>query len=113
MIFSSIAAVRLAASGFRTNQGVETSHANPNRLNQWYQTAWFPRAFKGGPQDSRRKPEKRTRATLKNTRYLIDFQRIHRYDGYRKLSECLPCGKNRENTDRRASMGANGARRYF
>ena len=36
MIFSSIAAVRLAASGFRTNQGVETSHANPNRLNQRY-----------------------------------------------------------------------------
>jgi hypothetical protein len=67
MIFSSIAGVRLAASGFPTNQGIETSHANPNRLNQWYQTASFPRTFKGGPQDSRSQPEKRTRATLNNT----------------------------------------------
>ena len=70
MIFSSIAGVSLAASGFRTNQGIETSHANPNRLNQWYQTAWFPCTFEGGPQDSRRQPEKRTRATLKITIWL-------------------------------------------
>jgi hypothetical protein len=54
-----------------------------NRLNQWYQTARFPRTFKGGPQDSPRHQEKRTRATLKNTTYFVDCQRIHRYGFYR------------------------------
>jgi hypothetical protein len=47
MIFSSIAGVRLASSGFPTNQGIETSHANPNRLNQQYQTPPAFSPFKG------------------------------------------------------------------
>ena len=42
------------------NQGVENSHANPNRLNQRYQTTLVRLPFKGGPQDSRRQPEQRT-----------------------------------------------------
>jgi hypothetical protein len=41
------------------NQGVENSHANPNRLNQRYQTTLVRLPFKGGPQDSRRQPEQR------------------------------------------------------
>ena len=81
------------------NQGVETSHANPNRLNQWYQTARFPGTFKGGSQDFRRQPENEFTAPLKNVIQIIDFQRFNRYnftviDG--KLSECLVCCENRE-----------------
>jgi hypothetical protein len=96
---------RFARQGLR-----EISHANPNRLNQWYQTSLVPSPFKGGPQDSRRQPKK-----FENITYFIDSQSINRYNLYRhngKPSECLPCRENRENTDRRAASVVNVARRY-
>jgi hypothetical protein len=67
-----------------------------------------------GRKNSRRQPEKQTRATLKTPYPLLLFSlsidTMVAAIG-RKPSECLPCGKNRENTDRRASMAVNGARR--
>src|SRR5580700_2701964 len=56
---SGVARLRKKVIRVACNQGVENSHANPNRLNQRYQTTLVRLPFNGGPQDSRRQPEQR------------------------------------------------------